>query len=228
VRLISNVRATPSSRRIRIALDGEHFDYQPGQAAWLRAEDRAEPTPYSIASSPGETARHGWLEFLVKVDGSTRFGARAAGLRRGTPIAVSGPAGSFVFPVVTKHRNFLFVGGGTGIAPLRSMIFHALDQRLPGRIALLYSARVADEFAYIREFRALAREGRLDLALTLTGTASHWRHGRGRANAEQLAPLLGDAPPLCFICGPSAMVAEIPAALESLGVPRVNVRTEGW
>jgi ferredoxin-NADP reductase len=87
---------------------------------------------------------------------------------------------------------------------------------------------VAAEFAFVKEFRALAREGRLDLALTLTGAAARWRHGRGRPSAEQLRPLLGDAPPLCFLCGPAAMVAEITAALDSLGVPRDNIKTEGW
>ena len=228
MRLISNRKETPSTRIIRVGLDGERFEYRAGQAAWLGYGDKCELTPYSIASAPEETARHGWLEFLVKVDGSTRFGACVSDLRRGAPITVTGPAGSFVFPAETDVRNFLFVGGGTGIAPLRAMIHHAIERPAPGRLALLYSARVAAEFAFVKEFRALAREGRLDLALTLTGAAARWRHGRGRPSAGQLRPLLGDAPPLCFLCGPAAMVSEITAALDSLGVPRDNIKTEGW
>jgi len=228
VRLISNVKATPTTRRIRIALDGAAYEYRAGQAAWLGVDEKSEAAPYSIASAPEETARHGWLEFLVKVDGSTRFGARVSDLRRGTPLIVSPPAGSFVFPSATRERRFLFVGGGTGIAPLRSMIQHAIEAPVPGTLALLYSARVPQEFAYGKEFRALAREGRLTLVLTLTGAGSRWRHARGRAGLAHLTPLVGDSPPLCFVCGPASMMAEIPGTLESLGVPREQIRTAQW
>jgi ferredoxin-NADP reductase len=108
------------------------------------------------------------------------------------------------------------------------MIHHAIEQPVPGRRALLYSARGPAEFAFVREFRALARQKQLDLALTLTGAAERWHHERGRANAERLRPLLGDTPPLCFLCGPSAMVTEISATLESLGIARDSIKTEGW
>ena len=226
--LLSNRKATPTTRVIQVGLGGQPFEYTAGQAAWLGSGDKCELTPYSIASAPEDTARHGWLEFLVKVDGSTRFGACVSDLRRGAPITVTGPAGSFVFPAQTVQRNFLFVGGGTGIAPLRSMIHHAIEQPVPGRFALLYSARVPAEFAFVKEFRALARQKKLELALTLTGNAERWRHGRGRANAELLRPLLGDMPPLCFLCGPTAMVSEVAATLEALGVPPDGIKTEGW
>ena len=228
MRLLSNRKATPSTRIIRIGLEGEAYSYRAGQAAWVGLDETSELTPYSIASSPEETTRHGWLEFLVKVDGSTRFGARVSTLRHGTPILVSPPAGSFVFPDETPEQRFLFVGGGTGIAPLRAMIRHALDRPVPGSIALLYSARVPTEFAYAQEFRALAREGRITLVLTLTGAASRWRHARGRAGLEHLAPLVAGTPPLCFVCGPASMMAEIPGTLQSLGVPPEKIRTEQW
>ena len=228
LRLLSNRKATPTTRVIRVGLDGEAFSYEAGQAVWLGIPEKCEPTPYSIASAPEETARHGWLEFLVKVDGSTRFGACVSDLRRGTAITVSGPGGSFTFPIQTAHRNFLFVAGGTGIAPLRSMIYHAIERHIAGRIALLYSAKTAAEFAYLKDFRALERQGRIELALTLTGDDSKWRHGRGRADAARLGPLVGDTPPLCFLCGPAAMIAAVTNALESLAVPRENIRTEGW
>ena len=56
--------------------------------------------------------------------------------------------GNFVLPQQADERQFLFVAGGTGIAPLRSMIRQALATRLPGRLHLLFSARTPFDFAY--------------------------------------------------------------------------------
>ena len=224
---MSNRRATPTARVLRIRV-GQEFSYAAGQAAWLAPDPDGDLTPYSIASSPEETARFGWLEFLVKVDGSTRFGAQVASLRRGALIAVQGPAGSFVFPDHPPETEYLFVAGGTGIAPLRSMIRHAVDAHVPGTFRLLYSARTSDEFAYLRELRALERRGRLQLYLTLTGDALRWAHARGRADASLLAPLVDTPDTLCFVCGPPAMLSSVSETLERLGVPGDRIRTETW
>jgi ferredoxin-NADP reductase len=227
VRLASNLPATPTARVIRVSLDGQPFSYRAGQAASVALPGETERTPYSIASSPSETAEHGALEFLVKVDGSSRFGARVSELLPGTDIAVTGPAGNFVFPPDAQDKRLLFIAGGTGIAPLRSMIREALDAALASEIALLYSARTRDEFAYLDEMRVMQAQGRLSLSLTLTGQGEDWEHARGRAGAAHLADLV-NAETMCFICGPPSMVTELPLALASLGVARERIRTEDW
>ena len=227
MRLASNRPATPTARVIRVALEGRPFSYRAGQAASLGVPGETELTPYSIASAPHETADHGALEFLVKVDGSSRFGARVSELLPGTDIAVTNPVGNFIFPADAPGKRLLFIAGGTGIAPLRSMIRHALDAGLSAEIALLYSARARDEFAYLDELRALQQEGRLSLSLTLTGQGEDWEHARGRAGAAHLADLVS-AETMCFICGPPSMVREVPQALISLSVPRDRIRTEDW
>lgn len=51
---------------------------------------------------------------------------------------------------------------------------------------------------------------------------------RGRFNGVDLAPLIHERETLCFVCGPPALVEEIPKALEALGVPRSRIRTEEW
>src|SRR5919198_1121614 len=149
LRVVANRRATPTSRVLRLAVEDHPFAYRAGQAAWLRVDTERERTPYSIASSPEETSRHRWLEFLVKTDKSSRFGAHVDELRRGSTVLVHGPIGTFVFPDAPSERRFLFIAGGTGIAPLRSMLRHAIDANVPGRKTLLYSARTPDEFAYL-------------------------------------------------------------------------------
>jgi ferredoxin-NADP reductase len=225
VRLLSNDAETPTTRRIRVALEGEPFAYRAGQAAALSANGQA--TPYSIASAPAETARHGWLEFLVKVDGSTRFGAAVGSLTPGALLDLTGPAGGFTLDRVSGDTPVLFIAGGTGIAPLRSMIREAIDSGQHHGLALVYSSRTPDEFAYLAELKDLAAAGRLKLTLTLTGGAEDWTHARGRTGAAHLAELVAPGT-TAFICGPPAMVSDLPAALNALGVPRDRVITESW
>ena len=225
--LLTNERATPTSRLVRIALEGRTFVYHAGQSANVGVEDAAALTPYSIASAPCETAQHGWLEFLVKVDGSSRFGAVVSDLPVGTPIVIDGPAGSFTLPETLASHHCLFVAGGTGIAPLRSMIRQILCGGSGVRVDLLYAARRPDEFAYLDELQGLARTGDLSLAPTLTGEAEDWVHGRGRPGITHLATLV-HRDTLAFLCGPRGMVVDVTAALAAIGLPRDRIRSEEW
>jgi ferredoxin-NADP reductase len=226
VRLLSNEPATPSTRVVRVALDGAPYTYRAGQAASVGLNLQERLTPYSIASAPHDTAEHGYLEFLVKVDGSSRFGAVVSDLRAGTAMFVSPPSGSFELPAAPRG-TLLFIAGGTGIAPMRSMIRELIHRDPDGHPALIYSARTPDEFAYLEEFRNLADQGMIGLTLTLTGAAQNWLHARGRTGTEHLE---GVATPetTCFICGPPAMVTDLPQTLAALGVPRERIRTENW
>lgn len=226
MRLLSNESATPTSRAIRVALDGAAFRYRAGQAASLAAGPGGAATPYSLASAPADTARDGALEFLVKVDGSNRFGAAVERLPTGAIVRVHGPAGNFTLPEPAA-TPLLFVAGGTGIAPVRSMIRECVATGRESPLALVYSARTPAEFAYLPELRELAEAGRLSLTLTLTGTAEEWRHARGRTGPAHLSDLVTPET-LAYVCGPPAMVADLPAALVSLGLPRAQIRTEDW
>jgi ferredoxin-NADP reductase len=224
-RVLTNEAATPTTRRIRLALAAETFSYRAGQAAALSAG--GVPTPYSIASSPAETHRHGWLEFLIKVDGSNRFGAAVERLPAGAAVDVTAPFGAFTLERVPDDAPILFIAGGTGIAPVRAMIRDAADTSRKGSLSLVYSARTPDEFAYLPELSGLSAEGRLQLTLTLTGEAEaeDWAHARGRTGAVHLADLLQPST-VAFVCGPRAMVTELPTALTTLGVSRERIVTD--
>lgn len=222
-------RATLSSFIVRLHLGGAPFPYRAGQVASLGAADSTRRIPYSIASAPEETAQHGCIEFLVKIDSAGRWGGYFEPLRRGSLIAVTEPSGSFVFPDAPRERRFLFIAGGTGIAPLRSMIRHAVLSRTPGRLCLLYSARTPADFAYLPELRGMARRGEIDLSLTATREMTpRWRWARGRIVAAQLSGFVEDPATLCFVCGPIPMVAEVPLLLQDLGIDRNRIRLEDW
>ncbi len=229
LRVRSVRRATPGSRIIRLDLQGATFSYKPGQLAAIGPAGAAERLPYSIASAPEETVLGGYLEFLIKTDAAGRWGPHFDPPRRGDMLAVRGPSGFFVFPERPRERRFLFIAGGTGIAPLRSMIRHAVLTGSPGRLSLLYSARTPKDFAYLSELRAMARRGEIDLSLSATREfPPRWRGERGRLAATQLAQLVDDPATLCFVCGPAAMVADVPPMLEVLGIDRSRIRLEDW
>lgn len=227
MRLLSNEPATPTTRVVRIALDGAPYSYRAGQAASIGVSRDDRLTPYSIASAPHDTAESGYLEFLVKVDGSNRFGAVVTDLERGLPLYVGQASGTFELPPDAGAGQLVFIAGGTGIAPMRSMIREALFRDPDQHPALIYSGRTPDEFAYLEEFVALADAGKIALTLTLTGDAKDWRHARGRTGPTHLEGV-ATMESLCFVCGPPAMVTELPSALMSLGVPADRIRTEGW
>lgn len=220
--------ATPRARVVRIALNGEPFVYEPGQAVLVASHGREPRRPYSIAAAPEDTQRHGCLELLVGVDAEGRAGAHLS-LEAGALVDVEGPVGRFTFPENPSEHDFVFVAGGTGIAPLRAMMQRALIQSR-NRIGLLYSARTPSDFAYEGELRALAQAGRIELRQTVTreSAPAGWTGGLGRIGRNELEPLVHDPATLCFICGPPALVSELPALLGELGIPRERIRTEEW
>lgn len=216
--------ATPRAQTVRIDLQGTSFPYLAGQAVMVAAHGQPRRRPYSIATGPEECARATSLELLVGVDAEGRPGPHLS-LEPGTLVDVEGPFGQFTFPVQPDERRFLFIAGGTGISPLRAMLHHALT--VPhDEIGLLYSARTPSEFAYERELRSLADQGRIELQLRVTREADEWSGTRGRIGRTDLAPLVHGQATLCFVCGPPALVQEIPQLLEELGVPRRRIKTE--
>lgn len=218
--------ATPRARIVRLDLGGAAFDYAAGQAV-LVGTAGGPRRPYSVATSPEETRHERYIELLVGVDADGTPGPHLT-LERGRVVDVDGPLGTFTFPAAPAERRFVFVAGGTGIAPLRAMLHHALAIAHED-IGLLYSARTPDEFAYEDELRALARDGRIELRQTVTRTVDDaWGGPRGRIGRAELQSLVHNPATLCFICGPPALVAEMSALLAELGIGRSRIRVEEW
>ncbi len=221
--------STPGTRLLRLALDGSRFDFRAGQAALLGLHGQGERKPYSIASAPEESRRNGWLDFLIKVDESGQPGAHLTGWRTGAPVDVEGPLGRFGIPEETVGRTVLFVAGGTGIAPLRSMLQHLLISGSTASLRLVQSARSPAEFAFADEFRQLAADGRIEWYPTVTrSNEDEWTGTRGRVDQGVLASLVDGAGTFGFVCGPSEMVSAVCSLLSRLGIPDERIRREEW
>ena len=221
------LHATPRARIARLDLNGHAFDYAPGQAVSIATHGHEKRRPYSIAAAPEDAQRDGCLELLIGVNAEGTPGAHLT-LEAGQLVDVDGPLGSFTFPPAPAERRFVFIAGGTGIAPLRAMMQRALH--LPHRnIGLFYSVRTPDEFAYEQELRGLAEAGEIELRQRVTRAAdTDWRGPRGRLNREALGELVHDPATLCFVCGPPALVDEIPKILADLGIPVERIKIEEW
>ena len=221
---------TPRSRLVTLDLEGIALDFRPGQAVLVGAEGASERRPYSIACSPERAAERGCLELLISVEPDGSLGGTLGSVTQGSVVDVDGPTGTFTLPPEPWAEWLLFVAGGTGIAPLRSMLDHLLRGHPAHRVALLYSARRAEEFAFMDELKAHSDAGVLELHQTVTRDQSTaWTGGRGRIGPAHFEAVLHQpAETLCFVCGPEAMVNESVATLNALGVPKLQIKTESW
>lgn len=219
------VRAT----LVTLDLRGAAFPFAAGQAVMAGLAGQAERKPYSIACAPARTAASGCLELLVKTDHHGRAGRHLGSLTPGSAVEVSGPLGRFTLDGIPASSPLLLVAGGTGIAPLRSMLWSALEAGAARDIALVYSARTPDEFAFLPEWRALESAGRIRLRLTATrGAGDAWWGHRHRIDARMLADLVDAETSVCLVCGPDSLVADVPAMLRGLGVGADRIRREEY
>jgi ferredoxin-NADP reductase len=96
-------------------------------------------------------------------------------------------------------------------------------------MSVLYSARTPLELAYRGELERLARRRLIRLMTTVTGEpGGDWPGERGRIGARQLAAMLPQPDALSFICGPPALVDDVPPLLRQLGQGSGQIRIEEW
>ena len=222
----SVVEATPRTRILTLDLRGQPFAFAAGQAVVAGLASGTVRRPYSIACSPSHARIDHSLELLVQIDGS----AEDPHLERaepGTSVQVDGPFGSFGLPSPIPEPRVLFIAGGTGIAPLRSMLWEMLETQPTVRPTLIYSARAPEEFAFLEEWNRLASERRLDLYLTVTRDGDGpWSGYRGRIDGAVIAAAVTTPETRCLVCGPPAFVSDSVAWLRAAGVSATRIQTE--
>jgi ferredoxin-NADP reductase len=221
--------ATPRTRRLRIDTGPEGFAFLAGQAVMVGLHGSPLRKPYSIASAPGEAARFGRIELLVQVDDSGGPDPHLELAAAGTLVDVDGPFGSFAAPPAAEGGPLLLVAGGTGIAPLRSMLLDMLERTPAPRLHVVLSARTTAELGYRDELEGLAAAGRIHLWLTVTRDQDEaWQGRRGRIDRALLADALPPGSPWCLVCGPAAFVRDAQTALAALGVPAARIGIERY
>ena len=223
------LKATPRTRILHLDLGAQPFTFHAGQAVFAGLAESPVRRPYSIACSPGQAVRQNALELLVQIDDHQ---APDPHLERATPgmlLRIEGPFGSFGVPSPLVERHLLLIAGGTGIAPLRSIMWDTLERESGVSTGVIYSARSADEFAYWDELTGLAKQGRIRFASTVTRDAdAPWAGSRGRINEDLIASMLVSRDARCVICGPPGLVETASALLKLVGVDQKRIQTETY
>jgi ferredoxin-NADP reductase len=219
--------ASARLRLLTIDISGHRFEYLAGQAVMVGPHAGVARRPYSIACSPERAAETRSLQLLIAMEGGSEDLSWAA---RGALVDAEGPIGNFTFPASPDQPRILFVAGGTGIAPVRAMLDHAVRRHPSRKVSLLYSTRRSDEFAFVEELRDHERAGRLELHQTVTrDDGTSWGGRRGRIGRDHFEAVLHEpASTLCFVCGPASLVSDSAATLQELGVPVDSIKTEHW
>jgi ferredoxin-NADP reductase len=147
---------------------------------------------------------------------------------RGSMFMVSRPRGSF-----TLHKDFarpaVYLAGGIGITPMRSVLHWASKERAPHWLYLFYSNRHVEDAAFLEELEGLATQNPgFTFIPTLTrSTSQAWPFERGPINRALLTRhLQGINGPVYYLAGPSGMVSAMTTLLHSLGVSDDDIKTE--
>ncbi|MET9275938.1 ferredoxin reductase [Kribbella sp. NPDC003557] len=226
--VVDTIYATPRAKTITLDVPG-WTGHRAGQHVDLRltAPDGYQAQrSYSIASAPEDTQLMLTVERLDDGEVSPYL---VDELRVGDELELRGPIGGyFVWDGALGDPLFL-VAGGSGVVPLRSMLWHhrAMHSRAPVR--LLSSARSLDLLIYREELMQFATYDQFDVSVTLTRELpSGWHGYRGRLDQELLAEVAWPAAdrPLTYICGPTGFVETASGGLVALGHDPGRIRTE--
>ncbi len=145
--------------------------------------------------------------------------------KRGDKVTISGPYGDFF--IKETDREMLYIGGGAGMAPLRSHLFHLFHtNKTKRKISYWYGARSKRELFYDREFRKLEREFpnfKFHVALSEPKEEDKWRGNTGFIHQviydEYLVKLEEPEEIEYYLCGPPLMNAAVLKMLYDLGIP---------
>lgn len=221
-------RATPRIRILNLDLRAVEFSFTAGQAVMLGLSGSPLRKPYSIASAPWEVAKSGIMQVLVQVEDSGGLDPHLELASPGTLLDIEGPFGSFGLPA-RVDTPLLFVAGGTGIAPLRSMLIEHVARPTRFPTALIYSARSVDEFAFRPELAALEASGRIVSHFTVTREEdSKWEGRRGRISEALLKEALPSSDSTCLVCGPPQLVTDTRSLLVTMGVSETRILVEKY
>lgn len=182
---------------------------------------------FSIASGPHEDT----LMVATRIR-DTAFKRVLNAMPVGSSVKIEGPSGN-----LTLHNNVartaVFVAGGIGITPFRSILVRAAKEKLPHRILLFYSNRRPEDAPFLDELQALEKENpNYKLVACMTGMAKSqrsWQGEVGLIDKHMLLRHVKDAvSPIYYLAGPPEMVKGLHAVINEAGVDDDDIRAEDF
>ena len=224
VGIITDIRIdTPDVKTFRVEAPegGKLFEHMPGQCAMLSIPGVGEGM-FSITSSP--TNRE-FMEFSIKKCGCVTGWLHAC--EEGQMVTVRGPYGKN-FPVDTEFvgKDLLFIAGGIGLAPLRSVINYCRHYRdRYGKIDIVYGSRSKDDLVDYNEIiEEWCQDAGIDVHLTIDREQDGW-DGHVGFVPNFVKELGFDTQKVAIICGPPIMIKFTLAGLQEMGFDKTQVYT---
>ena len=191
--------------------------FQAGQAIAVAVPDSRAPSPllrYFSLASPPRLSKH--LVLLLNSQDRGKGSSFLLEQARGAEVQISGPYGSFLLHH-EPDKELLFVGTGTGVAPLWSMMTSLLENSCSQPIQLLWGLRSEADQYYLQELEAwAAQHENFSYVLTLSKPSASWRGKQGRVT-DVLQELSGVDHLSAYVCGNRAMVKEVSELLKAKG-----------
>ena len=221
--VVTDVRIdTPDVKTFRVnSLDGGiPFDHRPGQCAMLSIPGVGEAM-FSITSSPTNTE---YKEFSIKKCGCLTDWLHQ--MEVGQQITIRGPYGN-PFPVDTEFagKDLLFIAGGIGLAPLRSVINYCRHYRdRYGKIDIVYGSRSKDDLVDYQEIiNEWCQEDGINVHLTIDRPQEGWDGHVGFVPdyVKEIAPNAQ----IAAVCGPPILIKLTLPILSQMGLPDEDIIT---
>ncbi len=207
----------------------ENFSYKAGQFLdWTlpdppQTDAEGNTRAFSIADGPQEND----LMIATRMR-DTAFKRVLKDMPIGSTIEISEPMGSF-----TLHNNSskagVFLIGGIGITPVRSILFDAAKRQSPHKLYLFYSSRTPKDAAFLKELDELQKQNpNFKLIATMTDMKdSSWPGEKGYITEEMIKKYIPDiSTAVWYISGPQTMVKAMRVVLENLKINEDDIKTE--
>jgi len=225
-RIDSVVDETPDVKTFRLKIKDpaqmEKFHWNPGQFVEFSIFGFGECT-FCIASSP---TRQGYFDCSIKKAGEVTSHIHSL-LDVGMDIGIRGPFGNWFPFEELKGKNLLFIGGGIGLAPLRSLIQYCLDNRKDyGDINILYGARSSSDLVYKNELKEWQNNPTIKTTLTIDRPEETWKDNVGvvpKILEDVVKPSIPNT--RVITCGPPIMIKFTLQSLDKLGFAPKDVIT---
>ena len=196
------------------------FEFIPGQYIKMilnieNPDARGVSRFFSVASSPTEKEH---IMITTRILESS-FKKTLGGLPIGAEVQMRGPHGAFVLDEKDTRRK-VYLAGGIGITPARSMLVYLRDKNLNTPFALMVSFSNKEEIIFQNELNLLSNDNRKIIYVVTSE--------EGRIDEEKIKKNVPDLNSLFYISGSAGFVSAMEQLVKSIGVSRENIKTENF
>lgn len=225
-KIIKIKKLSPSVHDFTISFQNEKLDFNSGQFINLifKSEGIRYIKPYSIASSPKDNKKINLCIKLIKTGYAT---PHLWNLKENDELEIHGPFGLFGTKINYNKEEMVFIGTGSGISPLRSMILDFLEKKIEKKIILIFGNRYEEEILYKKEFEDMEIKNKnFKFIQVISKPNPNWEGEKG--HVQDNFNEINFSKSQFFICGIKNMVSDVKKELLKNNVQEENIILEKY